>query len=404
MNEKLFKKIDRNGNHISCDFCCYVGQDPKVDLEHVFYLEDYILQLNQLLASSEFLCVEKVPAGGDAAIEICLKVSNFFKDVPISMLSDDNFTEEEIEDVRERVKAGLLKRLTVWIAKEISLLHKLIDHANERMAKRISLDMHMASFCALKLLLHFNIYYVGSIAPSWFQKAYGFVHDSAKHCLLNPLEFTLFEYLERRKTLQTPSEQEKLLLKIPEVIAEELEPEGTAVDACQKAEGSACSPKSILRGSSDISSIDASGHEHINDTTKQVKETGDQHNDFIRQETRTTDVMMVERDVVSHREGDPQQKPEQPVGTTHVIELSDDEQEDDDTKGKDQTTGESPDDAIWHYADPQGQTRGPFSLYSLKRWSDNNYFHSGFTVWKSGQTSYDAVLLVDVLRRTFPCS
>ncbi|XP_011087407.1 uncharacterized protein At5g08430 [Sesamum indicum] len=312
--------------------------------------------------------VEKVLGGGDAGIEICLKVSNFFKDVPISMLSDDNFTEEEIEDVRERVKAGLLKRLTVnelelkaqtlhaditkhWIAKEISLLHKLIDHANEK---------------------------------GWRRE--------------------LFEYLERRKTLQTPSEQEKLLLNIPEVIAEELDPEGTAADASEKAEGSARSPKSILRGSSDVSSTDASGHEHVNESSKQVKETGDQHNDFIGQGTRTADVIGEERDVMSHKEGDPQQKPEQPIGTTHVIELSDDEQEDDNPKSKDQTTMESPDDVIWHYADPQGQTQGPFSLYLLKRWNDSNYFHSAFTVWKSGQTPFDAVLLVDLLRRTFPCS
>lgn len=59
--------------------------------------------------------------------------------------------------------------------------------------------------------------------------------------------------------LQTPSEQEKLLLKIPEVIAEELEPESAVATASEKAEGSGCSPKSILRGSSDVSSTDASG-------------------------------------------------------------------------------------------------------------------------------------------------
>ncbi|KAK4417181.1 hypothetical protein Salat_2543700 [Sesamum alatum] len=332
--------------------------------------------------------VEKVSGGGDAGIEICLKVSNFFKDVPISMLSDDNFTEEEIEDVRERIKAGLLKRLTVnelelkaqtlhaditkhWIAKEISLLHKLIDHANEKGWRR------EYPFKCIWLVFH---------------------------CLLNPLGFTLFEYLERRKKLQTPSEQEKLLLTIPEVIAEELEPESTAADASEKAQGSAHSPKSILRGSSDVSSTDASGHEHVNETSKQVKEQGDQHDDFIQQGTRTAYVIGGERDVVSQRAADPQQKPEQPVGRTHVIELSDDEPEDDDPKGKGQTTGESPDDVIWHYVDPQGQTQGPFSLCLLKRWSDANYFHSGFTVWKSGQTPYDGVLLVDVLRRNFSCS
>ncbi|GFQ04421.1 uncharacterized protein at5g08430 [Phtheirospermum japonicum] len=91
--------------------------------------------------------VEKeVPGAGS---EICLRVSNFFKEVPISMLSSDNFSEEEIEDVRDRIKTGLLKRLTVKeveekaqilhaditknsIAREISLLQAKIDHANEK--------------------------------------------------------------------------------------------------------------------------------------------------------------------------------------------------------------------------------------------------------------------------------
>lgn len=61
--------------------------------------------------------------------------------------------------------------------------------------------------------------------------------------------FTLFEYLDRRKLLQTPSEVEKLLEKVPEVIAEELEPDAAM----------AASPRSILRGTSDVSSTDASG-------------------------------------------------------------------------------------------------------------------------------------------------
>ncbi|KAI3444985.1 hypothetical protein Pfo_001650 [Paulownia fortunei] len=335
--------------------------------------------------------VEKVSGAGDAGIEICLRVSNFFKDVPICMLSDDNFSEEEIEDVRDRIKAGLLKRLTVnelelkaqilhaditkhWIAKEISLLQKLIDHANEK---------------------------------GWRRE--------------------LFEYLERRKMLQTPSEQEKLLLKIPEVIAEELEPEGTGAAASEKAEGSGFSPKSILRGSSDVSSTDASGSGDIVgppqviftdshalkvrnggiDGIMPVKNpNGDQPADIIQQGTWVANVICDgnsrEMQVVNSGEKDPQAKLEQSVSTTRVIDLSDDESEDEIPKGKDQSTGECPDSVIWHYVDPQGQTRGPFSLNSLKRWSDANYFHSGFTVWKSGQTSDDGVLLVDVLGRTFP--
>ncbi|PIN18759.1 hypothetical protein CDL12_08564 [Handroanthus impetiginosus] len=327
--------------------------------------------------------VEKISGDGDANTEACLKVSNFFKDISLCMLSDDNFSEEEIEDVRDRIKAGLLKRPTVneleskakilhvditkhWIAKEISLLQKLIDRANEK---------------------------------GWRRE--------------------LFEYLERRKLLQTPSEQEKLLHKIPEVIAEELEPETTVGDASEKAEGSG-SPKSILRGNSDISSGDASGSGDLVSPSEVI--LGDsptlkvQNEDVVpvddpkddQPADDTTEGQVQIPDVIGDGSNrmtqavDPREKPEQVVDRTQVIDLSDDESEDEDSKGKDQSTGDYPGDFIWQYADPQGQTQGPFSLYSLKRWSDANYFHSGFRVWKSGQKSEEGVLLVDVLRRFFP--
>ena len=34
-----------------------------------------------------------VPGADDGSTEILLRVANFFKDVPISLLSDDNFSE-----------------------------------------------------------------------------------------------------------------------------------------------------------------------------------------------------------------------------------------------------------------------------------------------------------------------
>ncbi|KAL8500771.1 hypothetical protein ACS0TY_020381 [Phlomoides rotata] len=170
--------------------------------------------------------LEKVSGAGDAGTEIHLKVSNFFRDIPIGMLSEDNFSKEEVEDVRDRIKAGSLNRLIVnelqskaqvlhaditkhWIAKELLLLKRRIEHASEKGWQRLK-----------------------------------------------------FEYIERRKTLQTPSEQEKLLHTVPEVIAEELEPEGV-IAAASGEEVNAFSPKSILRGSSDVSGIDASGSGEI---------------------------------------------------------------------------------------------------------------------------------------------
>ncbi|KAG6395049.1 hypothetical protein SASPL_145640 [Salvia splendens] len=417
--------------------------------------------------------IEKISGTGDADIEIHLRVSNFFfKDVTISMLSDDNFTKEEVDDVCDRIKAGSLNRLTVWIAKEISLLQMRIEHANEKGWQReyplIYLLLHVLKcFSALNIL---EIYLL--VVQFAFSKF---------------LLRTMFDYLERRTLLQKPSEREKLLSKIPEVVAEDLEPEATVTAASKKAELGACSPKSItpIKESSDISSPEAAGalswpreidtprKVNLSDSrTLEVQNGGINwvadiplkdlkvqngginwvadipHKDLevpnggidsavdiphkdkkvyiIKQGVLVAKVSCNDSsDEMPHPQG--REEPEQPLTTTPfetniatqvicsgeenpqpasattVIELSDGDSEDD-VQEEEGTgiNGENPKEFVWHYTDPQGRTQGPFSLSSLKLWNDANYFPSNFIVWKSGQTSDDGVLLVDVLHRTFP--
>ncbi|CAN4108133.1 unnamed protein product [Withania somnifera] len=81
--------------------------------------------------------------------ESLIQVSNMTRDVSLAMLSDDEFSKEECNDLREKVTAGLLKKLTIVeleqkakilheditkhrIARELELLQKLIDRANEK--------------------------------------------------------------------------------------------------------------------------------------------------------------------------------------------------------------------------------------------------------------------------------
>ncbi|GMP63178.1 hypothetical protein CsSME_00024974 [Camellia sinensis var. sinensis] len=144
----------------------------------------------------------KKPSPGESNSEILLQVSNMSKDIHINMLSEDNFSEEECEDLKQKVKAGLLKRPTMveleqkaktlheditkhWIAKELALLQNLIDRANEK---------------------------------GWRAE--------------------LFEYLERRQLLQKPSEQLRLLQKVPRALADISDFEPTL-------------QKSMLKGSSE---------------------------------------------------------------------------------------------------------------------------------------------------------
>lgn len=97
------------------------------------------------------------------------------------------------------------------------------------------------------------------------------------------------------------------------------------------------------------------------------------------------------------------EKQKQPVPPPVVIDLlSDDESEPDKPESNKKVSGECPYSSIWHYLDPQGITQGPFSLMKLKEWRDSNYFGPGFTIWKSGQSPKDAVLLAGVLGRILP--
>lgn len=334
--------------------------------------------------------------------ELHLKLSNYFRDVPLHQLSDDNITEEECEDLRERIKAGQLKRPSVveleakammlheditkhWIPKEISWLQKLIDRANEK---------------------------------GWRRE--------------------LYSYLERKQLLEKPAEQQRLLSETPKVIAEPLEVESTETALEKVEEESNPLPNPVGKDTTQIRSD--SGHDSRDvsldpgvdrrDSLIHEKGNGDIANgatslkdtdcgsfatepleaNHIQEGTSPTMV------AVAPRNGETAEMHVEPnislertedivnvkakVVTAEVIELSDDEVELDNMKTH-EPAAVSPEDVIWFYIDPQGQVQGPFALNSLKRWHDDNYFDAGFRVWRIGQNPYDAPLLADVLRQFF---
>ncbi len=89
------------------------------------------------------------------------------------------------------------------------------------------------------------------------------------------------------------------------------------------------------------------------------------------------------------------------VMTSQVIDLSDDEENEELSVGK-QIPDDMPGSLLWHYLDPQGFMQGPFSLTSLKRWSDADYFPPDFKVWRMDQRPEEAVSLKDILDQIFP--
>ncbi|KAB2071687.1 hypothetical protein ES319_A08G240100v1 [Gossypium barbadense] len=123
---------------------------------------------------------------------ILLEVSCMPVDIPIDMLNDDDISEEECIDLQQRIKDGIIKRPTV-----VEL---------EQKAKSLHED----------------------ITKHWIQRELvqlqgkiDFAHEKGR-------KYMLERFLYEREMLQKPSEQQRLLQKLPRVIAEEVEVKRTA--------------------------------------------------------------------------------------------------------------------------------------------------------------------------------
>ncbi|XWS41231.1 hypothetical protein CRYUN_Cryun17cG0063500 [Craigia yunnanensis] len=321
---------------------------------------NYFLQKN----SHQLVLVKglKKASGNNDNPNILLQVSNFVKDVSIFMLSDDNFSQEECEDLHQRVKNGSLKRPTI-----------------------VELE-------AKARILHADI---------------------TKHVciliqtILNSL--TMFEYMERRELLQTPDEQSRLLLEVPDVIADEIELETAPQDDKHENDSSQIL---TVRGTSDIPrdpssngklstlmplTTDSAVQSSLEISKDNTVNWHDVHEQLMR--PRDSNDERAELVNVPEENGSIDKQSFVKILNTQVIDLSDDEEHEDLNEVQAHYDVSS---LIWHYADPQGDIQGPFSLKSLKAWMDADYFPNDFKVWKTGQNRNRAVLLTDILRPMFP--
>ncbi|XP_058184183.1 uncharacterized protein At5g08430 isoform X2 [Rhododendron vialii] len=336
--------------------------------------------------------VRKASGADNSCTNILLQVSDMMKEICISMLSDDNFSEEECEDLRQRVKSGSLKRPTVvefqqkaqilheditkhWLVRELNLLQNLIDRANEK---------------------------------GWRKE--------------------LDEYLKKKQLLQTPSEQSRLLLEIPNVIADEVEEEA------RLQEGTNASPKSIFWEAIEISSHDLETNQILSTQNSDSADAAGstdvatasavtlcdspqarEENRYFssggvsnRKQEDDLPAQFFEQQTIHHRKLEESKKAgrmvDKQIVATQVIEVLDDDSEEGEDHpgcGDLSLNDEHPGRMIWHYKDPRGIVQGPFSVESLKCWRDANYFPPEFKVWKIGQRQDEAVLLTDVLLRMF---
>ncbi|KAK1411270.1 hypothetical protein QVD17_37817 [Tagetes erecta] len=370
--------------------------------------------------------IKNVPVNGNLPEEIVLEVPNMIKDIPIHTLSDDDFSKEEVEDLCQRVKDGLLKRPTVvefeqkarilheditkhWLPREIIYLQKLINRANEK-GWRKEYPFIMFTFLHLIAIIVFQKIILAS-SGGVRTKYQGY---PMRKFLLKAI--TLFEYLERKKRLQTPSELSKLLAEVPMVIADKLEAEHTQTqEHVQVVEQPIISPvvihKDVQCPTNDLATDLSlpSGGLNAKEDEVVVRDRSEKRN------TEPTNNAGYRERLVSFEWVEDKQTPQvevkqmpetkslgQTVDLSNVIELSDDEEETQ-KQADEEKPNEQEEDANehllpkWFYLDPQGQVQGPVSRFDLERWSKAGYFTPDFKVWKDGQTPDSAILLKDML-------
>ncbi|XP_058787778.1 uncharacterized protein At5g08430-like isoform X1 [Vicia villosa] len=344
---------------------------------------DYLQNNSHLL--SQVIGINRSSKKGEINQEILLRLSNVPKGVPVSKISDDDFSEEECLDLYQRMSNGVLKKPTTleleqkartlhkdimkhWISREIAVLRNRIDLANEK---------------------------------GWRRE--------------------LAQYIDRKMKLESPSEQTRLLSEIPKVIPEMVD---TREDSSRedKLEQNDLSELAIGENCSSVEQY--SIHDGFAQCLDKQTDVVDCRNLSVDMDAN---LPIKERQSVTLADS---------VKATAVdfIMLSDSEEDESNTKvtsaeSKEVETPkvspvgrkgvetpevisagrkrlETPETPSWLCSGVfGGRERGPFSLSVLKLYSESQSAFSSpldFKVWKKGESEREAIPLRDALRLFSP--
>ncbi|KAJ3678084.1 hypothetical protein LUZ60_001887 [Juncus effusus] len=354
---------------------------------------------------------------GDVGTNILLEISN--KDMKLSSVTEESFDEMDLNDLKELARKGVFKMPTVGkIEDKLKVVHEFI----------------MRDWIKRELVKLPKLISVANSKGRWDEK---------------------YEYMERKKLLEKPEEQERRIREMPVLIADP-EEEKKIEEQDNEKDKTVFSPDSltpvqntvIAKGETSSQKVvpEASGKAQVIDKTPKDKglgkdktvdsessntpkpETNGNGSAVVLMKNSCEEIKVDDSNPISTIEATSMQieefqipnlnSPEQsqtllssltvkakdpkPSNASPVIiDLSDSDEEPNDQNTPEKKPQEgnkgSNKDVVWYYMDPQGEQQGPFSVEMLRKWRNLGYFEDDFEVWRTGQSSEDSVLLLDVL-------
>ncbi|KAL3538485.1 hypothetical protein ACH5RR_001851 [Cinchona calisaya] len=370
---------------------------------------------------------------GENNTEMILQCPNMPLEIHMILLSDADFSLEECEDLRQKVKGGLLEKPTVVelqqkarclheditnheIARELKFLDERINQANEKGRRREYPSTNQALFY---------------IYVSWACTCELSICLSKKSKCFS----TFFEYMERRKLLQTPSERLRLLENCPPVIPEELEP--VIEETLHDHKGDDTSPESVVSMNLNCkwggNGTSRHGHAPYQDEKQNLPELS--HPIFANQSASTE-----KNNKISALEGSPREQLvatedqcnmtfqrnaeicSSPIPATkqnpgvdaeqttsrqkqpfvkNAVELSCDDESTSSFAARKHNL-EDPHSRIWLISGPNGEKNSrKYSLSLLKSWIDRSSYALKYKAWKENESEEHAIWLGDAVKRAF---
>ncbi|KAF0922667.1 hypothetical protein E2562_001065, partial [Oryza meyeriana var. granulata] len=316
----------------------------------------------------------------DISTDILLCISDMWSDAKISVLSDEDFEEEECEDLRLLSKKEPSKRQTVaefeekvrsvhtdivshWINKELQRLEKLIEMANEKERQRLLEEVpqvipDVEDNKDPELLV--------MAANKFSQK-----NTAGKPC---DLSVGTNSNRDRVDCLKSCSE-EKLKGSKGDTDAP-----GTCLEKLVTKAIEVNTPGDMPRTHVQNHGTKATAAV----TTAQIINVDDDEDDL---HGKSGDMIV---DLDSDRSGDHDTRQHE---TKHDVSCSGQKA----VKAKEEISEHI---SVWYYNDPQGDEQGPFSMELLRHWWKSGYFNDDFRVWRTGQSCDSAILLKEALLLT----